>query len=70
MPILFGSESQIKEENSNLLNPMLSVCVLSCFHHVPLGDPMDHGLPASSVGGILQARKLEWIAMLPFRGSS
>ena len=25
---------------------MLSVCVLSCFHHVPLCDPMDHGLPS------------------------
>ena len=65
MCILFGSESQIKEENSNLLSPMPSVYVLSCFSHVPLCDPMDHGLPASSVDGILQARILEWIAMNP-----
>ena len=28
-----------------------------------LCDPMDCSLPCSSVHGILQARKLEWVAM-------
>ena len=28
-----------------------------------LCDPMDHGLPGSSVHGILQARILEWVAI-------
>ena len=32
-------------------------------------DPMDCGLPGSSVHGILQARVLEWVA-IPFRGST
>ena len=34
------------------------------------GDPMDYGPPGSSVHGILQARILEWAAMLSSRGSS
>ena len=41
-----------------------NVCVhaqsLSC---VRLCDPMDCGLPDSSVGGIFQARILEWVAI-------
>ena len=28
-----------------------------------LCDPMDHGPPGSSVRGILQAKKLEWVAI-------
>ena len=28
-----------------------------------LCDPMNHGLPGSSVHGILQARILEWVAI-------
>ena len=35
-----------------------------------LGDPMDYSPPGSSVHGILQARILEWVAMLSSRGSS
>ena len=35
-----------------------------------LCDPMDYSLPGSSVHGILQARILEWVAMLSNRGSS
>ena len=35
-----------------------------------LCDPMDCSLPGSPVHGILQARTLEWIAMLSSRGSS
>ena len=30
-----------------------------------LCDPMDYSPPGSSVHGILQARILEWVAMLP-----
>ena len=35
-----------------------------------LCDPMDCGLPGSSVCGISQARILEWVAALSFKGSS
>ena len=35
-----------------------------------LCDPMNHGLPGSSVHGILQARILEWVAVSYSRGSS
>ena len=34
-----------------------------------LRDTMDCNLPVSSVHGILQARTLEWVAMLSSRGS-
>ena len=44
--------------------------VLRCFSHVWLCDPMDRTLPVSSVHGILQARILEWFAMLSSRGYS
>ena len=35
-----------------------------------LRDPMDCGLPGSSIHGILQARVLEWVAISFSRGSS
>ena len=35
-----------------------------------LSDPLDCSLPGSSVDGILQARILEWVAILFSRGSS
>ena len=35
-----------------------------------LCDPMGCSLPGSSIHGILQARILEWVAMLSSRGSS
>ena len=35
-----------------------------------LFDPMDSGLPGSSVHGTLQARTLEWVVMPSSRGSS
>ena len=35
-----------------------------------LCDPMDCSLPGSSVHGIFQARRLEWVATSYFRGSS
>ena len=47
------------------------LCMLSHFRHVRLcADPMDCSLPGSSVHGILQARILEWVAMLFSTGSS
>ena len=45
-------------------------CVLNCFSRVQLCNPVDWGLPGSSVHGILQARTLEWVAMPSSRGSS
>ena len=33
-------------------------------------NPMDHSTPGSSVHGVLEARILEWIAMVSSRGSS
>ena len=48
---------------------MYCVCLVtqSC---LILCDPMDFSPPGSSVLGILQARILEWVAMLSSRGSS
>ena len=48
----------------------LYVCMLSCFSHVRLCDPVDCSLPGSSVHEILQARILEWVAVPSSRGSS
>ena len=45
--------------------------VLSCFRRVWLFcNPMDCSPPGSSVHGILQARKLEWVVVPSSRGSS
>ena len=47
------------------------VCVCSVAHSCStLCDPMDYSQPGSSVHGILQARKLEWVAISYSRGSS
>ena len=51
-------------------------CVHACMHIkslqlcLTLHDPMDYSPPGPSVHGILQARILEWVAMLSSRGSS
>ena len=37
---------------------------------LPLCGPMEHSLPGSSVHGILQARRVEWVATPYSRGSS
>ena len=37
--------------------------MLSHFSRVQLCNPMDCSLPGSSVHGILQARRLQWVAM-------
>ena len=46
------------------------VCVLVAQSCPTLCDPMDCSLPGSSVHGIVQARILEWVAMLFSRGTS
>ena len=46
------------------------LCVLSCFNHVWLCDPMNCSPPGSSLHGIHQVRILKWVAMLSSRGSS
>ena len=43
--------------------------MLSHFSCLTLCDPLDCIPPGSSVYGILQARRLEWVAMLSSRGS-
>ena len=49
-------------EISRLLLSALHACV--CSQSCPtLSDPMDCGLPDSSVYGIYQARILEWVAI-------
>ena len=51
----------------SLANKLFFVVVQFC---LTLCDPMDCSPPGSSVHGILQARILEWVAMLSSRGSS
>ena len=46
------------------------VCVKVSQSCRTLCNAMDYSLPGSSVHGILQARILEWIAILSYRGSS
>ena len=40
------------------------MCVKSLQSCLTLCDPMDHGLPGSSVHGILQIGILDWVALL------
>ena len=49
---------------------LTSMCAWRLFSHVSLCDPMDYSPPGSSIHGILQARILEWVAILFSRGSS
>ena len=46
------------------------LCVLDAQSCLTLCNPMDYSLPGSSVHGILQAKMLEWVAILFSRGSS
>ena len=50
--------------------PVRKVKVLVALSCLTLCDPMDCSPPGSSVHGILQARKLEWVAIPFSRGSS
>ena len=49
---------------------IIGMCVKSLQLCLTLCDPTDCSLLDSSVHGILQARILEWVAMLSSRGSS
>ena len=42
---------------------LVHACLVASVVSLTLCDPMDHGLPGSSVHGILQARTLEWVAI-------
>ena len=48
----------------------LNCCCLVAQSYLTLCDPMDCGLPGSSVRDISQARILEWVAISFSRGSS
>ena len=55
----------------------LFICIFTCYvcarslqSCAAFCDPMDCGLPGSSIHGILQARILKWIALPSSRGSS
>ena len=61
---------------SSIIEKLISMCMCvyigvsdSC-SVMPLCNPMDCSLPASSVHGILQGRLLEWVAISFSRGSS
>ena len=68
-PLLFNDASDLQ---------LLCVCVCVCVRAKLLQsclvlcnpDPMDCSLPGSSVHGILQAIKLEWVVMSSSRASS
>ena len=58
------------QAHSVLQRQLLPPCVLCVQLRPTLHDPMDGSQPGSSVHVILQARRLEWIAMPSSRGSS
>ena len=59
----------MKHLSSEILNNTPNACVHAKLHLI-LCDPMDSSPPDSFVHGILQARILEWVAILFSRGSS
>ena len=65
-PVSFYSRILISHENEGA-----RMCVLNRFQLcLTLCDPLNCSPPDSCVHGILQARILEWVAILPSRGSS
>ena len=62
--------AHIVQNQKNKQHDQKWACTLGHFSCVWLCDPMDCNLPGSSVHGILQARRLEWVAMPSSRGSS
>ena len=62
-----GSGGKIKWKKGALL--LLCVCAKSLESCPTLCNPMDCSLLVSSVHGVLQARKLEWVSMPSSRGS-
>ena len=59
-----------KQPPLKLLSTRACVCAKWLHLCLTLHNPMDCSLPGSSVHRILQARLLEWVAMLSSRGSS
>ena len=55
---------------TSMCYPKVLCCAQSLQSCPSLCNPKDYGPPGSSVHGILQARTLEWVAMLSSRGSS
>ena len=49
---------------------LVCMCAKSLLSCLTLCDPMDYNPPGSSIHGILQARMLEWAALLSSKGSS
>ena len=62
------TQSRAGQPGSALLQ-VDNVCCVKSLSCPTLCDPMDWSPPGSSVHGILQARMLEWVAMLSSRGS-
>ena len=52
------------EHKERLIYCTLYVCVLIARLYLTLCNPMDYSLPCFSVPGILQARIVEWVAIL------
>ena len=65
---LFKVDEPHLQETRN--EDLLFVAVWFLSHVQLFSCPMDSSLPGSSVHGILQARKLEWVAISFSRGSS
>ena len=49
---------------------LLFSCIAFSHSVMTLCDPVDCSMPGSSVHGVLQARKLEWVVISFSRGSS
>ena len=65
-----GPGSTEKDTHNKVFKPFIELCVLVAQSYLTLCDPMDCSPPGSSVRGILQARRLEWVAIPFSRGSS
>ena len=65
-----GAEKPHGRPSGGLAQPSFSQCVVVPQSCPTLWNPLDCSLPGSSVHRILQARILNWVAILFFRGSS
>ena len=63
LQFLLTSSSRLQSCCVRMHAKSLQLCLTLC-------DPMDRSPPGSSVHGILQARRVEWVAMPASRGSS
>ena len=60
------TDQKIRAQRGAVVFPVTYVCtcMLSCFSFVQLCDPMDCSTSGSSIHGVLQARIMEWVALL------